>query len=248
MTPEQFAAHVRLHTRTNSTTFTDADMLIFMRARQDEIAEAILRADEDILLIPQYTDLEEDRRDYKFPEDILSRIKRAEAKFDGTNWIVLTEIDITEIGTPIATEANITANFNSSQFGEDNPEGARFDLMRKSLNIYSGSIDDVTSGLRLYCDTYPSEITDLSSTTDMSEDPSTTTHGIPRPMHRIWAKGVIIDWKQSRSKPIPLTEREQAYEMDLERAIETLKHGNLDREVIGDLPAADDRGDEGFDY
>jgi len=248
MTPAQFASHVRLKTRTNSTSFTDADMLIFMRARQQEIAEAILRADEDILLVPQYRSLVADQRDYSYPGDILSRIKKAEAKLDGTNWIVLTEIDINDFNTPIATEANITANFNNSQLSEDNPEGARFDLIRRSLVIYSGTITSVTNGLRLYCDTYPSEITDLTSTTDMSEDPSTTTHGVPRPMHRIWADGVVIDWKESRSKPIPLNEREQNYEYRLEKAIQVLKHGNLDREVMGGLPAADTRGDEGFEY
>ena len=82
----------------------------------------------------------------------------------------------------------------------------------------------------------------------MSVDPSTTTHGIPRSMHEIWARGVIIDYKESREKPIPLSEREGKYEVDKQTAIETLKHGNLDREVIGDIPPQDDRGNEGADY
>jgi hypothetical protein len=248
MTPAEFATHVRYKTRTNSTTLTDADILALMKIRQTEIAEAILKADEDILLLPQYRNLVADQRSYKLPEDILSRLKRVEAKLDGTNWIPLVEIDITKINTPIATEANITNNFNNSQVDKENPNGAQFDILRKSLKLYTGTIINVTNGLRCYCDTYPAPITDLTSTTDMSIDPSTTTHGVPKSMHGIWAKGVIIDYKESREKPIPLTESEQLYEINLQKAIEVLKHGNLDREVHGYLPPAQYRGNEGFDY
>ena len=88
----------------------------------------------------------------------------------------------------------------------------------------------------------------MDGVTDMSIDPSTTTHGIPRELHELWARGVIIDYKGSREKPIPLSEQELSYRVDLEKAIETLKQGNLDREVIGALPPASDRGNEGFDY
>lgn len=233
MTPAQFASYVRYKTRTNSTTFPDADILALMRQRQDEIAGAILKADEDILLIPQTLNLVAGQREYPQPEDILSRLKRVEAKLDGTNWVTLTEIDLTSIKTPISTEADITNNFSNTE------GGANYDLSRKALYIYSGTITSVTGGLKLWCDTYPTAITDLSGSTEMSIDPSSTTHGVPRPLHRLWAKGVIIDYKESREKPIPLTEREQNYELDLQRAIETLKHGNLDREVIGHVPHND---------
>lgn len=234
MTPAKFASYVRFKTRTNSTTFTDADMLVLMEQRQDEIAQAILKTDEDILLIPQTTGLVEDQRDYPFPADILSRIKRVEAKLDGTNWLYLDEIDITSIKDPIASETDITNLFSNEQ------GNCFYDLLRKSIMIYSGSITTVSSGLKLWCNTWPTAISDLSdTTTDMSVDPSTTTHGIPRSMHEIWARGVIIDWKQSREKPIALSENEQNYESDLQKAIETLKHGNLDREVIASVPYND---------
>ena len=241
MTPAEFTTLVRLKSRTNSTTFPSSDILTLMNTRMDEIAAAILKTDEDILLIPQTIDLEADQRDYPFPSDILSRIKRVEAKLDGTNWLKLNEIDLTDHDKP-TNETNITYYFS-------NEEGnCFFDLLRKSIYIFSGTITDVTGGLKLWCDTWPTAITDLTSTTDMSVDPSTTTHGIPRAMHEIWARGVIIDWKQSREKPIPLNDNELKYEMDLQKAIETLKHGNLDREVTGDLPPEEDRGNEGAEY
>lgn len=240
MTPKKFATYVRLKTGTNSTTFPDASILAFMEVRQDEIAQAILKADEDILLIPQTVNLVADQREYPFPTDIISRIKRVEAKLDGTNWLKLDEFDLTQHDKP-TDETNITYNFS-------NEEGnCAFDLMRRSLVIYSGTIIDVTGGLKLWLDTWPTPITDLTSTTEMNIDPSDTTHGIPRALHKIWATGVIIDFKSSRQKPIPLTEREQSYEFDLNKAIETLKHGNMDREVIGDLPPASERYNDGSD-
>jgi len=248
-TPAKFAAYVRYKTKTNSTTFPDAEILAYMEVRQDEIARAILKADEDILLIPQEDDLVADQREYSFPADILSRIKRVEAKLDATDFIPLTEIDINQIDYPIATEADITAIFNNSQLSKGNPNGARFDILRRALYILSGTITDVTDGLKVWCMTYPAVITDLTeATTDMSVDPSDTTHGIPREMHEIWARGVIIDYKESKEKPIPLTERELVYKTDLQETIETLKHGNLDREVLGHLPPQSDRGNEGVDY
>jgi hypothetical protein len=73
----------------------------------------------------------------------------------------------------------------------------------------------------------------------MSVDPSTTTFGIPRELHEIWARGIIIDYKGSRENPIPLSEQELSYGIDKIRAINSLKHTNLDREVIGSTPFND---------
>jgi len=248
MTAKELAAYVRFMTRTNSTTFEDADILALMKVRQDGLAKEIMKADEDILLIPQYADLVENQREYPLPSDILSRIKRVEAKLDGTNWVPLMEIDITLISYPIVTETNITDVFNNSQVDEGNPYGARFDILRKAVKIYSGTIIDVTDGLQTWCNTWPTAVTDLTSETGLEVDPSTTTHGIPRELHEIWSRGVIIDWKSSREKPIPLDERELSYKDDRDEAIESLKQGNLDREVIGHLPPSSDRGEEGANY
>jgi len=245
MTPVEFAYHVRFMTKTTSGTFTDAQILALMKLRQDEIALAILDVDEDILLIPQYTNLVPSSitaREYPQPPDILSRIKRVEAKLDGTNYIVLNEFDVTSYRKSISTEASIIANFSNLE------GGAFFDIIRKSIFIYSGTLTAVTDGLKILVNTYPAAITDLALASDLSQDPSTTTHGIPRAMHEIWARGVIIDYKSSREKPIPLSERELSYEKDLGKKIKALKHGNLDREVIGELPDASDRGNDGFDY
>jgi len=70
---------------------------------------------------------------------------------------------------------------------------------------------------------------------------------MPRAVHQLLADGVIIDWKESREKPIPLSERELAYEVRVRQAIKTLRHGNLDREVLGHLPGSGEIWDDGYD-
>lgn len=230
MTPAELATHVRFMTRTNSTTFTDAEILALMKIRQDELSKDIIDVDEDILLIPQYTNLVANQREYPLPADMLSSIKRVEAKLDGTNFITLKELDIVSLTDSTLSESLITQNFSNEE------GGAFFDLKRKSLYLYSGTITSVTDGLEVWVNTWPTAITDLSSTADMSQDPSTTTHGIPRELHEIWARGIIIDWKGSREKPIPLTEKELSYKLDKIIAINSLKPQNRDRQVIGKLP------------
>jgi len=248
MTPAELAVLVRYKTRTNATVFTDAQILPLLNQRIDEIAQDVLKADEDFFLVPQTDDLVANQREYPQPSDILSRIKRTEAKLGGTDWVPLTEIDITKINSPISLEAEITAVFNNLQVSRENPAGARFDIIRKSVYILSGTIIDVTDGLKIWCMTWPAHVTDLTSTTDLSVDPSTTTHAIPRAMHKSLVTGVVIDFKESKEKPIPLNETELAYRVDKEKAIETLKHGNLEREVFGYLPGQSDRGNEGQDF
>jgi hypothetical protein len=229
-------------TRTNSTTFTDAEILALMKIRQDELAKDIIDADEDILLIPQYTSLVANQREYPLPQDMLASIKRVEAKLDGTNYLKLKELDIVSLKDSILTESEITYNFS-------NDEGcAYYDLHRKSLYLYSGTITSVADGLRVWVNTWVAPVGDLSATDDMSQDPSTTTHGIPRELHEIWARGVIIDWKSSRENPIPLSEKELSYKLDKIAAINSLKPQNRERDVIGSLPPAPEIGNNGADY
>ena len=250
MTPLKLAALVRYKTGTDSTSFPDAEILAYAETRLDELAKDIVKVDEDILLTPQYADLvaSSTSREYSLPSDILSSIKRVEAKFDGTNLIPLYEFDMTEYSGTLVTESAIVAYFNNYQVSPGNPNGARFMLTRKALTIYSGTITAVTSGLRIWCNTWPTSISDLTSTTDMSVDLSTTTHGIPRELHEILSRGIIIDWKSSRPKPIPLVEKELVYAVDKLDAINSLKPQNRDRIVTGGIPSGATRGDDGYNY
>lgn len=232
MTPAELAAYVRLKTRTNSTTLTNADLLILGNKVKSDICQRALETDEDIFLVPTYLDLVEDQREYPMHSNILSRIKRVEVNFtdETDDYTKLKSFDLAGYDNPVTGETNIInhfANFYGKCF---------YDIMRKSIFIYSGSIIDVTDGVRIWVNTWPANIATMAGTTDMSVDPSTTTHGIPKELHSVLAKGMIIEWKESQEKPIPLTQSEENYEFSLEKAIQTLKKADYDREVIGKLP------------
>jgi hypothetical protein len=252
MTPLALAKYVRFKTRTNSTTFSDTDMLPLVLFRQDELARRLMMSlaeNEDIFQSPNTDTLVANHREYAFPPDILSRITRVEAKLDGTNFVKLHSMDKNQYeGTH--DETTIVKVFNSQQWNKvSNPNGAQYDIARKAIYIYSGSIIGVVDGLKLWCYDYPAPISSLTdNTNDMEEDPDTTHHGFPRELHELLARGVIIDYKESREKPIPLSQREQNYDKDVLLAIASLKGGDTSREIISSLPPASERGNNGFDY
>lgn len=230
---------MRLKTRTNSTTLTDADLITLANVVKDKLVWRALEADEDLFLVPTYLNLVANQREYPLHSDLLSRIKRVEAKLDGTNFIKLYEFDLPQHTYPISTEADITAHFG-------NEEGnAFFDIMRNSIWIYSGTITNVTAGLKIWLNTIVADITSMVATEDMSIDPSTTTHGIPRALHKVLADGIVMEWKQSREKPIPLSDLEQVWDLEVSRAVSSLKRANYDRDVLGLIPNA---GNYGQDY
>lgn len=244
MTGEEFLAYVHWITRTNSATFPTSEIILSGNVQLETISRAIMGGEEDTLVLPMTTNLISGLREYPFVSDILSRVKYVEAKFDGTNWVKMDEFDLNQYGRP-TSETDILSRF-TNEVGS-----AKFDIGRKSITIYSGAIDDVSAGLKVWCNTYPAKL-DASrladATTDLSVDPTTTTHGFPRELHELWSRAISIDYKSSREKPIPLTEKEQQYDVDLAKAIWDLKHGNMDRVVVGELPPASDRGNNGFDY
>ena len=237
MTPVQLASYVRLKTRTNSTTLTNADLITLANVVKDRLVLRALESDEDIFLVPTYLDLVDDQREYPLHSDKLSRIKRVEAKLDQSNYIKLYEFDLPQHRQSISTEADIVAHFANTQ-GE-----AYYDVIRNSIWIYSGTIEDVTDGLKIWLNTEVQDISSMASNTDMSVDPTTTTHGIPKPLHQVLADGIIIEWKESREKPIPLSERELMHDRKVEKAVDVLKKGSYDRDITGTIPYED-----GSDY
>lgn len=230
----EFATYIRYCTKTDSTTLTDAELVALANVKKDELAKEIAKTNEDIFGMTYLRDLEAGVREYSFPATILSNIKAVEACVanGGTEFKKFTETDLTKYrgGTQ---EAAIRQNFSGKY---------EFDIFRKSLWLLTGEeIVDVTEGLKLWAIQYPADITTslLASTDDMSVQPSTTTHGMPRETHELWARSVIIDYKNSKEKPIPLTEKELKYDADLQLVLNALKGTNLDRQNTGEVPYND---------
>lgn len=236
-----FASYIRNKTKTNSTTLTDADLLVYANTMKDMLAEMITdEVDEDFFQIELLRDLEEDKRFYSFPNDMVLSMKMLEAKLDGSNWSLLEETDLNteEIKT---SESDIRDAYT----GKD-PE---YDIQGRGFFLLTGdAISDVTEGLKLKANVYPENLTasDLAGAYDLSvpQDPSSELkHAMPRAMHRVWADLVVIEYKNSKPKPIALNDREKNIDTHIELALDRLKQRNKDRSVVGSVPR-----DTGHDY
>ncbi len=225
-----FAAHIRYKTKTNSTLFTDIEIMRLANIYIEKFAQRIVEADEDILGTKFEANLVAGQRQYSLPNDLI-KLKRVEINLDGTDWVIADEIDIAFMDVT-SDESSITTNFEDTD--------PKYRIFQNSLYIYSGStIIDVANGLKMWGLMYPAPITDLSFTTDMSEDPSTISRGMPKQLHELLARKVIIAYKESKDKPIPLSEDERSFEFDLKRAINDIRNINLDRDAEYMLPYND---------
>ena len=232
----KFATLVRYYTKTNSTTFTDVDILVLANIFKDDIAGLIAKeVGEDYFGLRFERDLVAGQREYDLPAELMSRIKYLQAKLDGTNWSKLKETDLSTYGKAL-DEDTIQLTYS-----EKNPE---FDLWDQGIYILSGdAIIDVTNGLKLWAIVFPSDFANLTSTEDMSTNPDDYTHGFPRQFHELLARRVSIAYKSSKDRPIPLSEKEKMYEVDLTTQIQTMKDTNLDRSIKPSAPYND-----GSDY
>jgi hypothetical protein len=234
MTPAQFAAYIRKQTKTNSTTFPDADILLYANIIKNDLAKEVTKANEDYFGVELKRDLVAGKRNYAFPTYMLNNMKYLQAKLDGTTQQVLKEFDVNTYKTA-TDEDSILANWAG--------KSPSFDIYGNEIIIYSDSaIIDVTEGLILWSIIYPADLTSLSGTSDMSENPTLTSFGIPTELHFVWAAKVIIEYKNSKEKPIPLTEREVNVNNDLTLAINSLKGLNLDRSLVATIPDYSNNG------
>lgn len=236
MTYANFAALIRHYTKTNSTTFTDADILKLANIFKDDLAAALAKeVGEDIFGLRFERNLVAGQREYDLPAEVMGRIKYLEAKLDGTNWERLKEVDLSTYGHT-TDESTIQL-----EYAEKDPE---VDLWDSGFFIFSGdAIIAVTNGLKLWAIIWPADFTDLTSVVDMATNPDDYTHGFPRQLHELLARRVSIAYKSSKDRPIPLSEKEKLYEVDLANQITIMKGANLDRDVIPSAPYND-----GSDY
>lgn len=230
----EFATYIRFKTKTDSNTLTDAELVTLANLAKDDLAKELAKTNEDIFGMKYKRNLEAGVREYSFPDNILSNIKAVEAYVanGGTECKKFDEFDLTQYrGT--TDEASIRNAFSGKY---------QFDIFRKSLWLYTGEeIVDVENGIILWAIQYPADITtaQLSTETDMSIAPSTTTHGMPKESHKLWATKVIIDYKNSKEKPIPLSESEANFDADLAKLLSSLRGTNLDRQNKGTVPVDD---------
>ena len=224
---------------TNSTIFSDANLIDLINRKKIEIAKAVESADEDYFGTFELDNLKATSttdftlREYPLPNDWLEQIKGVEAKPDGTNWLRLLPFDY-NMYERTTDEATILNNFSNNQ-GE-----AYYDLFRGSIWLYTGEIEEeVVNGIKLYGFVYPDDVDDLENETDLSV-PSSTGAAIPQSFHDLWLDACVIEWKSSHDKPLPLTEREMLYQVNLDAAVRQLRGTNKDYGIEVGLPDTND--------
>lgn len=238
MTGTQLASLIRYKTKTNSTTFTDAEMLPLVKIFIDEIASLITQKNQMYFAIPTKDNLVANQREYAIGDDMLNSLIKVECMFvDGDSYIPLIALKGYE-GSE--TESEIVREYANSE-GE-----CFYYIRRRAIQILSGTISAVTNGLRYWYLTYPA-YPSLSGSTDMSVDPSTTTHGFPKQFHELLARRVSIEYKNSQTKLIPLNDMEKNYFNDLEKQLIAIGRINLDIEETAELPTSSELYDNGFD-
>ena len=231
MTGNELKEYIHELTTTNEQTFEDSRVLLFVNLARDDIAKEIVRENEDYFGERSYMNLEKGRREYRFPGDLLSNIKAVEAKIDGENWERLDEIDLNDGYDGNMDEESIQANFSGKK--------SRFDVYRSALWILSGApIEDVEEGLVLWHMVYPPKMTEFTDD-DMAEWKDKKQRSFPRQFHELIGRRTSILYKSSRPRPIPLTEQEQMFEMDLQKALRSIRGLNLDRSIIASVPKDD---------
>jgi hypothetical protein len=137
----------------------------------------------------------------------------------------------------------ITNYFSNTQ------NNCNYFIYRGSLWILSGTITGFSpsnAALKLWSYQWPSYITDLTSTVDISQDPNNTSAGFPRVAHESLADYVVIKYKLSADKPIQLTDSEMNWETNMVKNITTLTELNKNRAVNATMPSNDGLYGNGF--
>ena len=238
MTGTQLAAFIYKKTKTNTTTYPAADMLVDVNLMKDEIASRIQQVRQTIWNIPALDDLVLNQREYAFPTDVLNNTVSLALKFTAAGDYVVATSMARRHYKDVLQESKIVNNFDNL-----NP---KYFLRRKAIYVLSGSIIGVTDGVKLVYNAFPADLANLTGIVDLSIDPSTTTHGFPREFHELLARRVNIEYKSANN--LPLSKKDLDYEKDLEKALDDFSTADLSEEIIGALPSGASRGSDGFDY
>src|SRR3990167_1539870 len=241
MKPLELATRIRFLTKTNTTTFTDADMLPLVNDfMTDEIAARVAETASQHYAVPYTFNLIANQREYAIGDDVLTRIHKVEVKFvstdDRTPAYFLKDYGGSE------AEDEITASFSNT------PGEFAYSVRRRAILILSGTIIAVTGGVRMVSIVYPEPLANLTdNTTGLEVDPSTTTFGFPRQFHELLARRVSIAWKGSQHKPIPLSLDEQKYEQDLAKQLMAITQVTDEGHVRSDTISEEDTLADGWD-
>ena len=239
----------RIKSKTNTTTFPDTQMLLYIKAKMPQYQADIEEVNENYMGSVEYRDLRITdegtyesgavtylSREYNLPSDMIPRLGKVYAMLDGEHWTLLKYYDLNDAG--VLEEERILERFS-------NTEGvAGYTLFRGSIILLTGEIDAaVTGGLKIWTYSFravPSSIPTVGGEDDLEFD----LYGIPETMHELFAVALCLEWKSNQEVPIPLTSMEQNYYALYSKALQSLKGLDRSREIVFSRP--NDGYDNGF--
>lgn len=250
MTAATYTTALRKRTGTNSTTLVNADVLVIANEAKNELARALVKLDSSYFVVPAFVNIsasdEDDleSREYPWNDDFMRQISLQIATVSTNDPLKYYPVRpypggleklIDDIGG--FTEANIIGNFSN----EDG--GAYYVPTRRGNLLLTGTLTAVTNGYRQYYNAYPADLTDATATVDLDVDPTSTTFGVPRFLHELWADLSSVKYKLERVNPLPLSLREQAVNQfysqgrldDLVSQVKNQEDARL--EIFGSLPS-----------
>jgi len=239
MTGTQLAALIHRKTKTTTTTYTAADMLVDVNLMKDEIVLKVQQRRPEIFNIIGLQNLvaSSTSREYTIPVAALNVIIDLELMFStGGDYVIATPLARKHYKDSLQ-ESKIVNSFDNIH--------PRYFIRRKKVYILSGTISAVDDGFRLVYDLLPADLANLTGVTDLALN-AVDANGIPKELHELWARRVSIEYKDVNH--IRLGKKELDYETDLDKALDDLSTSNLDETIIGALPSGASRGNNGIDY
>ena len=177
-------------------------------------------------------------RIYPIPATLLNKIVSIEVDTGNAtvSWKPLIMKTKNDIPNFVFNETWITGRYNN-----ENPHGF---IHGGNLYILSGTVSANSPGIRFWYVDFPDKIASMDSTIELSiiktvNTPTggTTAVGLPRQFHRLFANGIIIDYKEANE--LPLVGREQLFDQDLSKKLMELSPLSTDEEIIADIPSND---------
>jgi hypothetical protein len=247
MTGAELNTRINKYVGSTDTTFTQAVKLPIVNSVKDEFAAEIVKRNEQLFMMTNTDDLVASSvtaREYALPDDLLGHIFTVEAALDVDDATVfIPALPYTGGLQQLIRNLNgITETKITDAFTNEEP---KYILTRRGIYLLSASItaalvtSNGTNGLKVRYRLYPADLANLTGSTGLHVDPTTTSFGVPLAVHELWARRVSIIWKSSRPKPIELSPLEKDFEKDFEKALDLISDDDYGKEEFALLPESD---------
>lgn len=267
-----FASFVRKQTKTDSTSFSNNDLVLFSNIAKDYIAEEVVQIDEDYFDIILTTNLVADQREYSFPVDMLKNMKMIEMNlltqddidFNVANpsatqiekWKRLEEFDLNSFErrqdrtTKKYSVTDINSSFSDATTNEENivdtfsDATPAFDIDGEAIFIYNATaIIALTSGLKLRAIIYPLDYTTADFATSAEMSIRSSNTTTAMPRSSLEVLAIKTILLFKKANQMSLDSFDLAFFSELEIMKNKLRSPNLDRVITPTVQRS-----TGFEY